>query len=91
MASLCEALGSSDCISIGVKGVKAFVAAYISVNSLCVPCRAVPCVLASPCVFVCESGHTSDSDGNLEVKPGGCGSSDFVRLIEAFDKAFICF
>lgn len=33
MASVCKALSSSDCISIGQNGVEAFVEAYISVNS----------------------------------------------------------
>lgn len=53
MASLCEALGSSDCISIGLSRVKAFVAGYISVNSLCA--RVCLCVCLS--VFLCHMSH----------------------------------
>lgn len=57
MASLCEALGPSDCISIGLNRVKAFVAGYISVNSLCACVFAIcasPCLCLWPHVYVLD-------------------------------------
>ena len=60
MASLCEALGSSDCISIGLDGAEAFVAGYISVNSLCV------------CVFVCVSLYVWQNVHLVHANDLGC-------------------